>query len=239
MVLPGWVAEVCGYAGTAGFILMLTPQIVLNARKRSTEGLSMGLVLLWHSAAVLSTAFYITRQPLNLAPVLSVAVFALSSAILEGQIVAFDPTRAEKTAWPRSAVLAGVTALSSALSVGLVAAVACLLDVLPPPFAADAIGDVLPTLLLALGFLPQFREFLQNWSIEGYSFGITFFDVTGSVGNTVAQLASPGSSLGTALVNSLPFLLIIAMHCVLLVIAAVITCRPRASKAEPSAVVEP
>merc|ERR1712151_814587 len=105
-------------------------------------------------------------------------------------------------------VLLGVATLSTALSVGLVVVVAFLLGTLPSDVAL-AIGDLLPSLLLALGFLPQFREFLQSWSVDGYSFGVTFFDVVGSAGNTIKLLASPGSSLGTALVDSLPFLVIL------------------------------
>merc|ERR1712060_487546 len=130
--------------------------------------------------------------------------------------------------------MGGVTTLSTALSVGLVAAVACLLGNLPSDVALG-IGDLLPSLLLALGFLPQFREFLQSWSVEGYSFGVTFFDVVGSAGNTIKLMASPGSSFGTALVDALPFLVIIAMHGLLLIIVAVIACRPRARKGEASA----
>merc|ERR1712137_36028 len=195
---------------------MLMPQIILNARKQSTEGLSVGLVVMWHFAAILSSAFYL-RQPDGFTALLSVAFFALSSAILEGQIAAFRPAMAEKTSRVRCGVVLGVTVLSSAVSAGLVAAVTCLLGVLPVD-AADGIGDVLPSLLLALGFLPQFREFIQTWSIEGYSFGVTFFDVVGSTGNTIALLASPGSSLGAALVDALPFLLIITMHGILLTI---------------------
>ena len=31
---------------------------------------------------------------------------------------------------------------------------------------------------------PRFHEFVSSMSIEGYSFGVTFFDVVGSAGNT-------------------------------------------------------
>jgi hypothetical protein len=237
MAVPAWVAEVCGFAGTAGCILMLLPQIILNARKKSTEGLSLGLVLLWHSAALLSSAFYLT-QPDGFIALLSIGSFAVSSAILEGQTAAFRPAMSEKTSWQRCAVLLGVTALSLSLSAGLVAALTYLLRTLPS-YAAEGMGDYLPSLLLALGFLPQFREFLGRWSVDGYSFGVTFFDILGSAGNTIKLLASPGSSLDSALVEALPFLVIIAMHGILLTIVAVITCRPRTPSGEAKAMAEP
>lgn len=192
--------------------------------------------MLWHSATIPGCAFYLWQGALE--GLLSVAAFALSTAILEGQVVAFGPAMSAKPSWQRSAVLLAVTALSSAVSAGLVAAGASLLDILPP-HAADAIGLYLPSALLALGFLPQFREFLQSWSVEGYSFGVTLFDVVGSAGNTFKLLLSPGSSVGTALKNSMPFLLIIVMHGILLTIVAVISCSPRAPKDETKLPGEP
>merc|ERR1712232_1344686 len=142
-MVPNWVAEGCGFIGVAGFILMLMPQIVLNARKRSTEGLSLGLVLLWHSSAILACAFYFGQ----LDTFISILCFGLSCAVLEGQIVAFRPASSARTPWQRFAILSAVTAVSSALSAGLVAAVTFLMGVLPK-YADFGVGDYLPSLLL-------------------------------------------------------------------------------------------
>merc|ERR1719382_1968129 len=86
------------------------------------------------------------------------------------------------------------------------------------------VGDVLPSLLIALGFFPQFYEFFATWSVEGYAFGVTFFDVTGSVGNTIVLFAHAGTHLAHAAFAAIPFFTIIALHAVLLAIAAVILC---------------
>lgn len=51
------VMNVMGYVATVCFALLLAPQVVLNQRRRSTEGLSLLLVLLWHAAALLYLPF--------------------------------------------------------------------------------------------------------------------------------------------------------------------------------------
>jgi uncharacterized protein with PQ loop repeat len=49
--------QILGYLATVCFAFLLVPQIVLNQRRRSTDGLSLLLVLLWHSAALLYLPF--------------------------------------------------------------------------------------------------------------------------------------------------------------------------------------
>jgi len=50
---PTWLQALCGGIGTLCFALMLVPQVALNTRRRSTEGLSWGLVVPWHIAGIL------------------------------------------------------------------------------------------------------------------------------------------------------------------------------------------
>jgi len=87
------------------------------------------------------------------------------------------------------------------------------------------VGNVLPGILLGVGFIPQFYEFISKWSVEGYSFGVTAFDVVGSTGNTLSLLAVGGEQPAQALLAALPFLSILAMQLVLLMIAALIVCK--------------
>jgi len=60
--------DVLGYAAAVAFAFLLAPQIVLNQKRRSTDGLSLSLVLLWHVAALLylpicDTYFFFRRAP--------------------------------------------------------------------------------------------------------------------------------------------------------------------------------
>lgn len=54
--------DVLGYAATVCFALLLTPQIVLNQKRRSCDGLSLLLVLLWHAAALLYLPFLVQHR---------------------------------------------------------------------------------------------------------------------------------------------------------------------------------
>lgn len=222
MALPPFVAQTCGFIGTVCFILMLVPQIVLNAKNASTEGLSLGLVLSWHLAAALSAAFF-TLQPGSLLPVCSMACFVLTSAIIEAQMIAYSSRlKANSSIRPRTIII-GTSVAFTAICFCFVGIFAWGLSLMSAEWTY-LLGNVLPSLLLGLGFLPQFHEFISSWSIEGYSFGVTAFDVVGSIGNTVVLLAPANVQPLHALAAALPFLTIIGMHIVLLSIAAVIVC---------------
>ena len=54
--------DVLGYVATVCFALLLAPQIWLNQKRRSIDGLSLLLVLLWHAAALLYLPFLIQHQ---------------------------------------------------------------------------------------------------------------------------------------------------------------------------------
>lgn len=224
--MPEWFIIGCEVAGTLGFVFMLMPQIALNASKRSTEGLSTGLVGIWHLSAIFMAAFYAT-QPDSACALWSMIIFSVASAVIEGQIVAFRPALAEKSSWTRSVVLVGISMFFIAISAAATVLITWILLQVSAD-AANVIGNYVPCSFLALGFLPQYQEFISTWSIEGYSFGVTFFDVMGSAGNAVVILAGLGSTPSQTLTEAAPFFLLIAMHVVLLCIAAVIVCsRPR------------
>merc|ERR1712110_1364547 len=93
---------------------MLVPQILLNAKNASTEGLSIGLVLMWHLAAVLSAAFFIL-QPGSLMPVCSMACFVLASAILEAQMIAYGSRFKTKDAARPCTIIVGASVVLTAI----------------------------------------------------------------------------------------------------------------------------
>jgi len=70
------------------FALLLFPQIFLNQARRSTEGLSLSLVLLWHASAVLIIPYLLYLDE-TLPLLLQWAVFALASVLLELQFYTF------------------------------------------------------------------------------------------------------------------------------------------------------
>lgn len=204
-------------------MLMLLPQVAENARNKSTEGLSMALVFLWHAAAILSAAFFLCSDDLFM--ILSMASFATCCSIIEGQYVGYS---SKKGPGPNCLILA-VSALGVTVSTGIVFLLVMLFKAVPA--STTPVGDITPSFLLGLGFLPQYYTFLSTWSIKGYSFGVTAFDVTASVANTVVLLGS-NMAFAEAAASAAPFLVIICMHAGLVILAAVITCSSKRTSAD-------
>mmetsp|Transcript_58738 Transcript_58738/g.182466 ORF Transcript_58738/g.182466 Transcript_58738/m.182466 type:complete len:152 (+) Transcript_58738:152-607(+) len=70
------------------------------------------------------------------------------------------------------------------------------------------------------GFLPQIYVFFSTRSIGGFAFGMVALDLVGSGANIALCFEPSGIAVADALVASLPFLMIIAMHVVLVSVAA-------------------
>ncbi|KAL1515821.1 hypothetical protein AB1Y20_002437 [Prymnesium parvum] len=197
--------SVSGAVGTACFALLLAPQALLNARRRTTDGLSLKLVLLWHLGSIIYGAALLASRasPWILA---SMASFSAMSAVLEAQVAVYNST----TSTPLLAYVAlGISI--SCLAIWLMGSLLASL----PAHLLSLVGHVLPAAFFAVGFLPQLRIFLTSRSVEGYSFGVTLLDVIGS-GANVYVIARTRAGWAQAL----PFLVIIGFHGVLVAIAA-------------------
>jgi len=207
-----------GIVGAAAFGGMMIPQVIHNHRRSSTAGLSAGLVVLWHLAALLYIAYALAERE-SLWVVTSMGCFCATLAVLEAQELTFA-RNLERWLWPLALLL-------SALSVAASAALGTLLRTAPLS-ALFAFGTVLPSMLFAAGFFPQFFIFIRRRSIAGYSFLVTFIDVLGSGANTVV-IGAQMETRDMFFVSSAPFITIIGLHVVLLLIAAAVIL----SKAEP------
>mmetsp|Transcript_65728 Transcript_65728/g.118421 ORF Transcript_65728/g.118421 Transcript_65728/m.118421 type:complete len:236 (-) Transcript_65728:45-752(-) len=221
MSVPEWLTDVFGVLGALGFMLMLTPQVVENARNKSTEGLSMGLILLWHLAAILSCAFFYCSET-GLWMLLSFAAFALCCSIIEGQHVGYRHVTRKCC---RKCIIIAVSLLAAAFSTALVALVIVFFRAMPS--ARIGLGDVAPSILIGLGFFPQYYTFCRTWSIKGFSFGVTALDVMGSVANTLAIFSLPDVQVAQAAFDAAPFLVIICFQLGLVSLACVISCSPK------------
>lgn len=199
----------CGLVGAACFASMMIPQILLNRRRKSTEGLSLGLVVLWHLGAVFYIA-YVHAEDGSLWILFSMGSFVVTNAVLESQTIAYA-RQLELYLWPTAMGLSTLSIVAGVL-LGEVLRIS-------PQGVKLALGSVFPAALFALGFLPQFHEFVSRRSIEGYSFCVTFIDVLGSAANTVVIFHGE-TRVPMAFASSSPFLSIIALHAILLCIAA-------------------
>mmetsp|Transcript_8526 Transcript_8526/g.30632 ORF Transcript_8526/g.30632 Transcript_8526/m.30632 type:complete len:81 (+) Transcript_8526:131-373(+) len=73
--------------------MIMVPQIHKNWHSQSSDGMSLALVVLWHLAAVLSTAYFVAAPNNSVPATLSVAVFAICCGVCEPQVVAHRPSR--------------------------------------------------------------------------------------------------------------------------------------------------
>jgi uncharacterized protein with PQ loop repeat len=204
---------VLGVLGAGCFALLLGPQVLLNARRKSTDGLSIGLVLLWHvGSLVYGAQLLAARESVWL--LVSMGCFCVMSAILEGQHAVYAyRSRVPIVCWG---------ALLTLASGGLIYAGRIPLLALPPALR-EQLGDGLPALFFGAGFVPQLLTFVRNRSIAGYSFGVTALDIVGSAANCAVLLLEPrpaeGGSSSSFAIAALPFLTIIALHVVLVLLA--------------------
>merc|ERR1712136_660520 len=84
------------------------------------------------------------------------------------------------------------------------------------------LGNIMPTALFGAGFLPQFYEFINSWSVEGFSFGLTAMDITGCACNSVS-LFGRTNPLAKILEAASPFLMILVMQLLVVTLALVIS----------------
>lgn len=89
------------------------------------------------------------------------------------------------------------------------------------------------SILLGVGFFPQYYEFLCTWSTHGYSFGVTAFDLVGCGANCLAAVASAHGKFDVRLINIMaPFLTIIVCHFGLIALAVMIAMTKPSVKVE-------
>ncbi|KAG8469079.1 hypothetical protein KFE25_007597 [Diacronema lutheri] len=211
---PERFVPVLGSVGTICFASLLAPQVLLNARRRSTAGLELSLVVLWHVASIVYGASLLAEEA-SIWLLLSMGSFCALSAVLEGQEAAYArSSRVPIVVWAAGLTVASVVAVVL-LAVPLRSA---------PAAIEHVIGEGIPASLFAAGFAPQLHTFMRTKSLEGYSFGVTLLDVVGSAANCGVLLLSPTrANAPSFFVSALPFLVIIALHGVLISVALHIT----------------
>lgn len=213
------LTSVLGIIGTVCFAVLLMPQARLNYVRKSTEGLSAGLVVLWHAAAVLYAGFLIAAgAPAWLTAAL--ASFMAMCALLEAQIVAYRQTPLPLRI---HALVFGLWTAAAAVTTALVCAVWQI--VLVSSVAAGfAIGTIAPAALFGAAFLPQIWLFVATCYVEGYSFIVSAIDATGCIALTSVLVVDGGAS-SQSWVAAVPLVVIAGMHGVMAIIAvAVLFC---------------
>jgi len=232
-----WLLASLGTVGALCFALMMVPQVVLNARRCSTEGLSLGLVLPWHAAGVIFAGGELAAKSPSLFSILSFAAMVFFCGTCEVQRFVYQRSKVESFSCCKHLALVAGGSLLVASASGAVVTGFYFITIAATPQAAHVLSGIVPSILLAVGFLPEFHEFWSTKSIEGYSFGVTFFDIVGSAANSAIYFATQSPSKATA--SSAPFLTIIIMHVLLVCLAIFIVCFHSAPGGKPEQEADP
>ncbi|KAI8623212.1 PQ loop repeat-domain-containing protein [Xylariaceae sp. FL1651] len=158
-------ASVLGTIGTILWSIQLIPQIWMNWRRKSTDGLPAIMMFLWATCGV-PFGIYAIVQNFNIPVQVQPQVFVLLCLISWGQTLLYSHK------WPLWRVMV-VAASTGALFAGI--EVALILTIRPIYDAGNAtpiiIIGVFATTLLAAGLLPPYGE---AWKRRGRIVGINF-----------------------------------------------------------------
>jgi uncharacterized protein with PQ loop repeat len=179
------IANLFGTLGSVSWSIQLLPQIYLNYRRHSTEGLSSTFMLFWILAG-LPLGIYNIVSKLNIALQIQPQILTTLSLITWGQCYYYQRK------WPLLRVVGIVLLLDMALGgveTGLVFALRCAKERgvhWPVQMMAGLAG-----LLLALGVAEQYLAILRHKSVEGISFLFCGIDALGDITSIVSVLFEP------------------------------------------------
>ena len=228
---------VLGYLACGFLVSLMMPQIYLNWSRGSVEGFSLGMTVLWHSASTLCTGYLFATDaatPLIVTWGLNAWTFVMCEAQFaqyrgrsETELKACCDEHEEsegdsadnsvETPKPNRrchVFLMATVALTIPTIMGI--ALVWWICAKSARWVGVAIGGVLPTVFLGLGFLPQIHEIVAKSSTEGLSLGITALDLCGCGCGLATVMLSNGD-----LAAAVPFVVLISFQ---LVMATLILC---------------
>lgn len=169
------LSSVLAMVGVVAFSALLSPQVALNYRRRSVEGMAVPLVLLWQVASALFAA-YVLWDGQNDVLVLQMAAFCLFGAILIAQYARYG----RRVSAPVAAAY-GVLffAASAAVALGMYALFR-FGDDNGAPWLGPALGGWTPLAFIVGGFVPQIMEFHRSGNSDGFSTLLSAIDITGA-----------------------------------------------------------
>ncbi|BGP53205.1 hypothetical protein JCM8202_002761 [Rhodotorula sphaerocarpa] len=232
-----YVAEqVCGWIGTVLWCIQLVPQVFLNYRRKTTEGLSGSLCVLWAlSGACLG--IYAIVQNINIPIIVQPHCYGSLCAVMFCQKLHYDRKWSVMRALGAFAAYAIATA---GFEVAMVYASRHVVDHLHSNGLTMTWG-ILSDVFLAIGFAPQFHEIWKAREVLGLSYIFLFMDSLGAV-FSILSLAFKSEIDIIALIG---YLAVLILEIIIGLLALVLNPRARRARARgelekpPSAAVPP
>ncbi|KAG0265897.1 hypothetical protein BG011_003822 [Mortierella polycephala] len=203
------IENVFGMLGIVFWSFQLLPQVIDNYKAKSTEGLSYSMFLFWALAA-LGFGSYGVVEHLSIPIIVQPQIFGALSALCYLQCLYYG----KRTHWSLQTTLVAAVAMFVAMvgiQVGAVYGTRAGKDH-GIKGTVEAAG-IIPILLLAIGFVPQYVDFYRHRSVVGVSMAFIAADGLGAV----FSLISLGFRMEFDLLATLNY--VVVLLCDLLVVA--------------------
>ncbi|KAF9416241.1 hypothetical protein BGZ94_010264 [Podila epigama] len=169
--------NVFGMLGIIFWSFQLLPQAIDNYRAKSTEGLSYSMFVIWTLCAV-GFGSYSVVQDLSIPIIIQPQVFGALTILCYLQCLYYG----KRTRWSlRETIIGGIVIYLAmgGLQVGLIYATRAGLDN-HVKGTIEAAG-IIPIILLALGFFPQYFDIYRDRAVVGISMWFIAADAAGAI----------------------------------------------------------
>lgn len=183
------ISNVFGTLGAVCWSVQLLPQIVLNYRRRSADGLSSGFMLFW-AAAGIPLGVYNILNDFNIALQVQPQILTSLSLVTWGQCYLYERK------WPWTKVITAVLCLACVMG-GVEVALYFAVQVAAQrsinwPLTLMA---VLAAVFLGLGVLEQYLAIWKHRNVDGISFLFCGIDALGDVTSIISVAFEPSISI--------------------------------------------
>ncbi|KAI8598786.1 PQ loop repeat-domain-containing protein, partial [Dissophora ornata] len=169
--------NVFGMLGIIFWSFQLLPQVIDNYRAKSTEGLSYSMFFIWTLGA-LGFGSYGVVENLSIPIIVQPQIFGSLSALCYLQCLYYG----KRTQWSlRRTVVGGIVIFVAMAGIQVAAVYATKAGEDHHVKGTTAAAGVIPIILIAIGFMPQYFDIYKDRSVVGVSMAFIAADAMGAV----------------------------------------------------------
>ncbi|EGU12567.1 hypothetical protein RTG_01100 [Rhodotorula toruloides ATCC 204091] len=221
-VMSRYTAEqVTGWFGTVLWCIQLVPQVYMNYRRKTTEGLSNLLCICWMLSGVTLGIFAIVEN-INIPIIVQPHAYGSLCFVMLCQMLYYD----RKWRWYAAAGAFGAYACTAAgFEVGMVYASRAVED--RGSNGLTMLWGILSDVFLAVGFIPQFIEIYKAREVYALSYTFLAMDSAGAV-FSIVSLAMKTTFDGIAFTG---YLVVLVLEIAIFILALLLNPRARRRRA--------
>jgi hypothetical protein len=201
---------VLGYISVVCWCLIFCPQLWQNYKLAGTVGLSLSTFLLWGFTGFAAAAF-IVYQHGDISLVIQWLMMSTTSFGVVFQIYWYNTFKNDLSLSLRFARASLVTLCWVAGSIGWLVGALYLFRAEISPAVPLALGAILPSVTVAVGFFPQIWEFYKVQGGEAYSSMLAWLDITGCICGMAVWILQGNDNAGL-----IPYIVILCLQLVML-----------------------